>query len=146
MRLVPRIVHAGDHLLSAVTLARHLADDHVVLVVARDRDDEIGWPGDARALEDEELGRVTDDRGVLALLLELDAPIPPLLDERHLVSHATQRTRQVRADLAGACNEDEHQEAAAGARAGLTVQDLTASDRTSIAVEVGETVRSPSVA
>jgi hypothetical protein len=37
-------------------------------------------------------------------------------------------------------------DAAAGARAGLTTQDLTASESTSIAVEVGDTVRSPSVA
>ena len=146
MRLVSRVVHAGDHLLGAVALARHLADDHVVLVVARDCDHEVGRPGDARALEDEELSRVADDRGMLELLLELGEPVAPLLDDRHLVAHATERTREVRADLAGACDEDEHQEAAAGARTGLTAQDLTASDSTSIAFEVGQTVRRPSVA
>ena len=146
MRLVARVVDARDHLLDAVALARHLADDHVVLVVSGDGDDEVGRARDACALEDEELGRVTDDRGVLELLLEVVEPVAPLLDDRHLVPDAAQRARDVRADLAAAGDEDEHQEAAAGARSGLTEQDLTASVSTSIAVDVGQTVRRPSVA
>ena len=48
VRLVARIVDAGDHLLDAVALARELADDDVVLVVARDRDDDVGRALDAR--------------------------------------------------------------------------------------------------
>ena len=146
VRLVARVVDARDHLRDAVVLARHLADDHVVLVVSRDGDDEVRRPRDPGPLEHEDLGRVADDRGVLELLLEVGEAVAPLLDDRHLVADPAQRARDVRADLAAAGDEDEHQDAAAGARSGLTAHDFTASDSTSIAVDVGDTVRRPRVA
>src|SRR3954468_4772878 len=56
--LVARVVHARDQLRDAVLLLRELADHEVVLVVAGDREDEIGGPLDPRGLEDVELGRI----------------------------------------------------------------------------------------
>jgi len=82
---------------------------------------------------------------VLELFFERFPVIAALLHDRHLVASAKKRSREVRADLAAARDEDEHQEAAAGARSGLTEQDFTASVTTSIAVEVGDTVRRPRV-
>ena len=91
-RLVARIVDARDHLLDAVVLARHLADDDVVLVVAGDRDHEIGRPRDPGPLEDEELGRVAELRAVLELLLQALPAVAPLLDQRHLVPEVEERS------------------------------------------------------
>ena len=48
VRLVARVVDARDHLRHAVLLLRELADDDVVLVVAGDREHEVGRPRDAR--------------------------------------------------------------------------------------------------
>ena len=70
VRLVARVVHARDHLRHAVLLARDLADDQVVLVVAGEREHDVGRPRDARALEDVELGRVAALHLVLELVLE----------------------------------------------------------------------------
>ena len=83
---------------------------------------------------------------MLELLLELGEAVAPLLDDRHLVADPAQGARDVRADLAAAGDEDEHHDAAAGARSGLAEQDLTASVSTSIAVDVGDMVRKPRVA
>ena len=58
VRLVARVVDARDRRLDAVAVAGELADDDVVLVVAGDRDDDVGRPLDAGALEHEQLGRV----------------------------------------------------------------------------------------
>ena len=58
-------------LRDAVLLARELADDDVVLVVAGRRDEQVGRALDAGALEHEELGRVAADHLVLELGLEL---------------------------------------------------------------------------
>ena len=60
VRLVARVVDARDHLRDAVLLPGDLADDHVVLVVAGDRDDEVRRARDAGPLEHEDLGRVAD--------------------------------------------------------------------------------------
>src|SRR5215211_40460 len=54
---VPRVVAAGDDLLDAVLLARDLADEDVVLVVAGDRDDHVGTL-DPGSLEHPQLGPV----------------------------------------------------------------------------------------
>src|SRR2546428_572495 len=70
MLLVARVVHARDHLLGPGLLACDLADHHVVLVVARDRCDEVRRPLDARALEHVELGPVAELDGVLELRLQ----------------------------------------------------------------------------
>ena len=114
VRLVARVVDAGDHLVDAVLLARELADDDVVLVVARHRDDDARRPLDPGALEHDELGRVAVDDLVLELVLEPLEAVAPLLDQRHLVPAAEQAAREVRADLAAACDQDVHQ---AGLRA-----------------------------
>jgi hypothetical protein len=71
-----RAITFGD----AVLLARDLADDHVVLVVSRGRDDDVGRPGNAGALEHEELGRVPVLHLMLELLLERLEAVSPLLD------------------------------------------------------------------
>ena len=145
VRLVPGIVHARDHLVRAVALARHLADDHVVLVVAGDCDDEVRRACDARPLEDEELGRIADDRRVLEVLLELNEAVPVLLDDRHLVPHASKRAREVRADLATARDEDEH---LAGCSRSLRRSDHAGLDRFRQdldRVRRRQTVRRPSV-
>ena len=92
------------------------------------------------ALEDEELRSVAAVDDVLELLLERREPVAALLDQRHLVTRAEQEAREVRADLSPADREDVHQPTSA--RCG-TSQLRTASVRTSIAVEVGHTVRSP---
>ena len=89
VRLVARVVDARDHLRDAVLLACELADDDVVLVVAGDREHEVGRPLDAGALEHEELGRVAVLHLVLELLLEPLEAVAALLDQRHLVAHAS---------------------------------------------------------
>ena len=85
--LVARVVDAGDRALDAVAVARDLADDDVVLVVAGDGDDEPGT-ADAAALEHVQLGRVAVLHDVLELLLERVVAIRSLLDHRDLVAHA----------------------------------------------------------
>src|SRR5439155_15592575 len=140
MRLVPRVVDAGNHLRYPVLVARELADDDVVLVIARCGHDEVGWTLHAGLLQHEELGRITVQDLMLELLLELRVAVAALLDQRHLVPEPDEAAREVRADLPTACHEHVHQPATS--RAG-TSQARPASVRTSIAVEVGYTVRSP---
>ena len=69
--LVPRVVDAGDRLRDAVALLGDLGDDQVVLVVARHRQHELRRPRDPGALENGDLGRVAEHRGVAELGLEL---------------------------------------------------------------------------
>ena len=135
--VVARVVDARDDPLDAVALARDLADDDVVLVVARDRDDQLGAL-DAAALEHHQLGRVAVLRDVLELLLEQPVAVGALLDDRDLVPHLQQLVREVAPDLAAAGDEDVHQIAAECER--------TVSESTSIAPLVGHTVRMPSSA
>ena len=85
MLLVAGIVDARDHLRHAVALARDLRDDEVVLVVARDREHEIGRAADPGALEHVDLRRVAAHRDRTELGLELLEALALLLDERHLV-------------------------------------------------------------
>ena len=141
MCLVARVVHARDHLRHAVLLARELADDQVVLVVAGQRSDHFWRPRDPGALEDVDLGRVTEQHLVLELVLEPLEAVAALLDQRHLaLAVLQQHANEVRADLAAARHEDVHQ---AGASAGRISQARTASSRTSIATDVGQIVRRP---
>ena len=56
--LVARVVHARDRLGDLVALLADLRDHEVVLVVARDREQELRRAGDARALEHADLRRV----------------------------------------------------------------------------------------
>ena len=92
----------------AVALAGELADDDVVLVVAGRGDEQVRRPLDAGALEHVQLGRVAAEHLVLELDLELVEAVRVLLDQRHLVAGAEQRTGEVRADLAAACDQDVH--------------------------------------
>ena len=80
----------------------------VVLVVSGDRDDDVGRPLNAGALEREELGRVALVHLVLELALELVEAPAALLDQRHLVTCSDQCAGEVRADLAAARNQDVH--------------------------------------
>ena len=105
--LVARVVDAGDRALDAVAVARDLADDDVVLVVAGDRHDEARATH-AAALEDVQLGRVAVLHDVLELLLERVVAIGTLLDHRHLVPHREQVLGEVAADLAAARDQDVH--------------------------------------
>jgi hypothetical protein len=108
VRLVARVVHARDHLRHAVLLLGELGDDHVVLVVARQREHEVRRPLDARLLQHEELGRVAVHRLVLELALEAFEPVTLLLDDRGLVRVAQERTHDVRARFSAARNQDVH--------------------------------------
>ena len=108
VRLVARVVDARDHVRHAVPVARQLADDDVVLVVSGDRDDDVGRPLNAGALEREELGRVALVHLVLELALELVEAPAALLDQRHLVTCSDQCAGEVRADLAAARDQDVH--------------------------------------
>ena len=142
MRLIARVVDAGDHLRDAVLLLCELADDHVVLVVAGEREHDVRRTRDAGALEHEELGRVTALHLVLELLLEALEAIAALLDQRDLVApEADERPCDVCPDLAAAGDNDVHQAGTCG-----TAHARTASPRMSIATFVGHTVRSPRAA
>ena len=138
MLLVTRVVDARDHLVDAVLLARDLADDHVVLVVAGQRQDEVRRTLDARAFERVELGRVADLHLVLELALEHLVPVAALLDQGQLVAEAEQRPRHVRPDLAASGDDRVH--AQASTRSAVSSTDSVSA---SIAVMVGHTVRSP---
>src|SRR4051794_37765421 len=105
---VPRVVDAGDDALDEVLLLGDLADEHVVLVVAGDRDDEVRAL-DARALEHPQLGRVAVLHRMLELLLDDEVAAPLALDERDLLALVDELARQVPADLAAADDEDIHQ-------------------------------------
>ena len=117
---------------------RELADDQVVLVVARDREDELRRARDPGQLEHVQLGRVAEQHLVLELLLQLLEAVRPLLDERHLVSHPEQRARDVRAHLAAAGDDRVHQRLAPGADARRRAREM--------AVFVGQTVCIPRAA
>ena len=102
---VARVVDAGDDPLAEVLLLGHLADQEVVLVVAGDRDHEVGAL-DARALEHPQLGGVAVLDGVLELLLDGQVAAAVLLDAGDLVPLLQQLAREVPADLAGAGDDD----------------------------------------
>jgi hypothetical protein len=81
---VARVVDPGDDLVDEVLLAGDLADQHVVLVVAGDRDHHVGAL-DPGPLEHPELGGVAVGDVVLELLLDRQVAAPIALDQRHLV-------------------------------------------------------------
>ena len=136
------IVHARDHLRDAVLLLRELADDHVVLVVAGQREHDVRRARDPGALEHVELGRVAALHLVLELVLEALEAVAALLDQRHLLADAEQRARDVRADLAAAGDDHVHQTTSTRG----TSQVRTVSINASMAVDVGQTVRMPRAA
>ena len=104
---VARVVDAGDDLVDQVLLARHLADQDVVLVVAGHRDHHVGAL-DPGPLEHPELGGVTVGDVVLELLLDGQVAPPIALDQRHLVVLLEQLPSQVPADLARTDDDDVH--------------------------------------
>ena len=104
---VARVVDAGDDPLDEVLLLRHLADQHVVLVVAGDRDHHVG-ARDPGPLEHPQLGRVAVLDVVLELLLDRRVALavrPRSGSPRALLD---QLARQVPADLAGADDDRVH--------------------------------------
>ena len=105
---VTRVVDARDDALDEVLLPRDLADEHVVLVVAGDRDDEVGAL-DAGALEHPQLGAVAVLGGVLELVLDRQVAIAALLDQRDLVALVEQLAREVQPDLAASDDDRVHQ-------------------------------------
>ena len=105
VRPVPRVVDPGDDPVDQVLLLRHLADQHVVLVVAGHRDHHVG-ARDPRPLQHPELRRVPVLDVVLELLLDRQVPVPVVLDHGHLVTLVEQLPGQVPADLAGPGDDD----------------------------------------
>src|SRR4051812_4366206 len=105
---VARVVDAGDDALAEVLLARDLADQQVVLVVAGDGDDQVGAL-DPGALEDPQLGGVAVLDRVLELLLDRQVATTVVLDQRDLVALADQLAGEVPADLAASGDDDVHQ-------------------------------------
>ena len=101
--------------LDLVLLARDLADQHVVLVVAGHRDHHVGAL-DPGPLEHPELGGVAVGDVVLELLLDGQVAAAVALDHRHLVLLFEQLAGQVPADLAGADDDDVHQAPSLGGR------------------------------
>jgi hypothetical protein len=104
---VARVVAARDHPLDPVLLARDLADQDVVLVVAGHGDHEVGAL-DAASLEHPQLGPVAVLRGVLELLLDRREPALVGLDHGQLVALVDQLTGEVPADLAGPYDDHVH--------------------------------------
>ena len=104
---VARVVAARDDPRDAVLLARDLADQDVVLVVAGDGDHEVGAL-DPGALQHPQLGAVAVLDAVLELLLDDRVAVLVGLDDRHLVPLLDQLPREVPADLAGADDQDVH--------------------------------------
>ena len=98
------VVDAGDDAVAEVLLLGHLADEHVVLVVAGDRDHEVGTL-DAGALEHPQLGGVAVLGGVLELLLDREVAGAGGLDQRHLLVLGDQLTGEVAPDLP--CADDD---------------------------------------
>ena len=91
---VPRVVDAGDDPVHQVLLLRHLADQHVVLVVAGHRDHHVG-PRDPGPLQHPELRSVPVLDAVLELLLDREVAVAVVLDHRHLVALVDQLPREV---------------------------------------------------
>src|SRR5947209_10292168 len=131
---VPRVVDARDDPLDEVLLLGDLADEHVVLVVARHRDHQVG-PLDPGPLEHPQLGRVAVLHGVLELLLDDQVAAPVALDERDLLALVDELAREVPAHLAAADDQDVHQAESS--------ERSSARRNMSIACWVGEIVPSP---
>ena len=94
-------------LVDQVLLAGDLADQHVVLVVAGDRDHHVGAL-DPGPLQHPELGGVAVGDVVLKLLLDGQVAAAVALDHRHLVVLLEQLASQVPADLARSDDDDVH--------------------------------------
>src|SRR5262249_9395483 len=134
---VPRVVAARDDPLDAVLLARHLADQDVVLVVAGDGDQHLA-PLYACPLHHPELGAVAVLRLVLELLLDGGESPRVLPAQRDLVALGAQLATKVQADLAGPDDDHVHQPTSTG-----SLSPMTAPSSISIAFCVGHTVDSP---
>ncbi len=105
---VAGVVDAGHDPLDLVLVARHLADEDVVLVVAGDRDHEVGAL-DAGALEHPQLAGVAVLHGVLELLLDHQVAAAVVLQQGHLVALVDQLPCQVPADLPGPGDDHVHE-------------------------------------
>src|SRR5262245_52836059 len=105
VRPVPRVVDPGDDPVDEVLLLRHLADQHVVLVVAGHCDHHVR-ARDPGALQHPELGRVAVLDVVLELLLDRQIAVPVVLDHAHLMALVEQLPREVPTDLPRARDDD----------------------------------------
>ena len=147
---VARVVDAGDDPVDRVLLARHLADQHVVLVVAGDRDHHVGTL-DSGSLEHPQLGGVAVDDVVLELLLDRQVAASVRLDHRHLMVLFEKLAGQVPTDLPRSDDDDVHAlsvsyAASAGPFAEAPARPVlsrTAPSSMSIATLVGQIVFSP---
>jgi hypothetical protein len=99
------IIDARDYPAHGVLLLRHLADDDVVLVVAGDRDHQIGAL-DSRPLQHPELCGVTVLDDVLEFLLDNLVATMVGLEQGHLLVVGQQLAREVPTHLAG--SDDDH--------------------------------------
>src|SRR5204862_1714138 len=132
--VVARVVDAGDDAIAEVLLLGDLADEHVVLVVACDRDHEVGAL-DARALEHPQLGRVAVLHGVLELFLHRQVACARGLDQGDLVVLGDQLAGEVAPHLARPDDDRVH--------AGYAGSVASARSNISIACLVGEIVCRP---
>src|SRR5918995_5452476 len=95
---VPRVINPRDDPVHQVLLLRHLADQHVVLVVAGHRDHHVG-ARDPSPLQHPQLRGVPVLHAVLELLLHRQVAVAVVLDQGHLVPLVDQLPRQVPPDL-----------------------------------------------
>ena len=105
---VAGVVDARNRVLDQVLLPRHLGDQHVVLVVAGDRDHHVG-AHDPGPLEDPQLGRVAVLDRVLELFLDREIAFPVRLDHGYLMPLAEQLAGKIPANLSGSGDDDVHQ-------------------------------------
>src|SRR5204863_2413981 len=109
---VAGVVAAGDDALAEVLLLGDLADEDVVLVIARDGHDEVRAL-DPGPLVHPRLRAVAVLDGVLELLLDAQVGAAVLLDERDLLPVADELAGEVEPDLAAADDDHVHQADAA---------------------------------
>ncbi|MNY42216.1 hypothetical protein D3C86_1770820 [compost metagenome] len=105
---VARVVDARQGAFDPVQVLGHLAEDVVVLVAARDRHHHVG-PRDLGALQQLGVGGVArEDDDFFEFLDDHRADPLVALDQSHLVPLAEEGADQVQANLAAACDENEH--------------------------------------
>src|SRR5262245_16345694 len=142
VRPVPGVVDPRDDPVDQVLLLRHLADQHVVLVVAGHRDHQVG-ARDPGALQNPELRRIPVLDVVLELLLDGQVAVPVVLDHGHLVSLVEQLPGQVPPHLPGPGDDDVFPLSHRSAGYLVPAASRTSASSISIATLVGQTVFTP---
>jgi hypothetical protein len=105
--LVLGVVDPGDRSRHVEVVLRHLADDEVVLVIARNRGDDVG-PVGAGLGEVLALAAVMRDDDRTDLLGDLRGANPIALHQRDLVAGRYELAGQKVPDLAAANDDNEH--------------------------------------